>query len=494
MNTITEGLPNFKTFEKEIFGTMCGIACELARQYLELQDVSLMGTRDTGEYRLVGFRKTTIKTLFGEVTYSRRYYRKRDGGYVCLLDEAMGIGGCFGLVSENLAELLVNECADKSYRKASASIGAATGQGISAMGAWNVVQKYGEAIGRQEKRLEELAEAGSTGHLGGVSAKVLFEEHDDVWISRQRKKRRKAGTAAQGAKKIGKKPGKLPMHVSIAYTGWKRSNDGRHNAANKIAYASFGKPATFRVKFGTLLSQRFDMDGVERRITNGDGEAWIRTAAEENDTILQLDPFHRSQAIIRAVKDKSDRELLFEAIDEKDVDKTLSTICELALDTRDETEKEKLSKLYGYFRSNRDILLSWQERGVELPAPPAGISYREMGLQESSNCLITQRMKNRRASWSEDGANNMAKILCLRGTIGLDTFLGSLPELTPYVGTGAEPLSAAKAPLHDGKGYWADGLHAPMPFEGAFRTNGREAIRRMLRLRPLPSAAILQGS
>ena len=488
MKNITEGHPDFKSFEKELFEMMCRIACALIQEYLECRDLGIMALRDRSRYRLIDKnRASTIKTLFGEVSYSRRYYYDNEVcKYVFLLDEAMRIGDSFGLISENLAEQIVHECADKSFRKAAGSISGITGQAISAMGAWNVVQQYGSVIEEQETRLIELNESGSAGHLGNVSSRVLFDEYDDVWIPRQRERRRKPGTVAKGAKKIGKKLGKLPMHVGIAYTGWMQSKDGRYNTANKISYASFGKTSDFTTKFEAILSQRYDMDGIVQRITNGDGESWIRTTAESNDSILQLDPFHRSQAIIKAVRDKGDRRLLFDAIGKKDVDKVLATICELAMDAEDEPTQKKITQLYGYFYSNRDSFLTWQQRGIDIPAPPDGVSYREMGVQESSNCMITQRMKHRRGSWSDNGANNMARILCFRSTIGLDAILGVLPE-PGQVEAFAEPLSATQAPQYDGKGYGAYWLHAPMPFENAFKTHGREAIRNMFRLKPLSS-------
>ena len=484
MKNISEEHLDFKSLEKKIFEIMCTVACDLMRQYLELRDMGVMALRDKKEYRLIDTRETTIKTTMGEVTYSRRYYKKSRGGYAFLLDKAMGIDAGYGLVSENLAEQIVHECADKSFRKAADSINKNTGQRVSAMGVWNVVQVFGETIAAQEDRLVELSDSGCAGHLGNIYSRVLFEEYDDVHIPRQREQRRKPRDAARGVRKIGKKLGKLPMHVGIAYTGWAASTGGRHSTANKIAYASFGKLSVFRGKFEALLNHCYDMDGVERRLTNGDGESWIKTTAEENGSILQLNPFHRSKAILKAVSDKSDRALLFNAIGKKDVGKVLSGICEMALDAEDEPSEKKLTDLYGYFYSNRDSFLTWHERGVELPKPPSGIIYRGMGVQESNNCLITQRMKRRRASWSEDGANNMARILCFRSTVGLDVILGHLPE-PEAVNDSSAPLSAAQSPMHDGKGYGADWLYAPMPFEEAFKTNGREAIRDMLRLKPL---------
>jgi len=485
MKNITEGHPDFKTFERAIFEIMCKIACELMRQYLEWRDLGIMALRDTKEYRYIDKRTTTVKTLMGEVTFQRVYYKKKSGGYVFLLDEAMGIFCDCGLASENLSEQIAVECMDKSFRKAASGINSFTGQRISAMGAWGVVRKFGEAIDRQVQRLRELDDGGSTGHLGNVASRVLFNEYDDVWISRQREVRHKRGGTNGESGKKPKKLGKKPMHVGTAYTGWEQAKDGSYSTMDKIAYASFGAVPDFTADFEALLGQRFDMDGVERRITSGDGEGWIRTVAEENDCVLQLDPYHRSRAIIGAVSDKGDRKLLQEAIGEKDVEKALSLVCEMALDAQGETERKRLTELYGYLHGNKDILLTWQERGVELPAPPAGVTYRGMGVQESSNCsLITQRMKHRRGSWSKVGGSRMAKALCFRNTVGLDSILTPLPEPSPPK-PWVDPLSAAKAPQHDGRGYGADWLYAEMPFDNAFRTNGREAIKNMLRMQPM---------
>jgi len=484
MANISEGLLDFKSFERKLFETMCRVACEEISQYFAWVDLSIKGLRDTNEYRLIDNRETTVKTIFGEVRFSRGYYKQSAGGYTFLLDTVLGIFSDCGLVSANLAEQIVIECAEKSFRKATESICNFTGQTMSAMGSWNVVQQYGEAIEQQENRLKELVEGDSGGHLGNISTPVLFDEYDDVWISRQKEQRRKKGETAEPdvpEKKIGKKP----MHMGIAYTGWTQANDGSFSTANKIAYASFGSSSDFASNFETLLYHRFDMDGIEQRVTNGDGEQWIKTTAEINDSILQLDPYHRSKAIIKAVRSKEDRKLLFDAIDEKNVDKVLNITYGLVLKEKDEPKRKALDKLHGYFSNNRESFLNVQERGIELPKPPEGISYRNMGVQETSNCsILTQRMKHRRGSWSEKGADHMGKILCFRNTIGLDAILGVLPEISTAT-VWVEPLSAAQSPKHDGKGYGADWLYAQMPFEQNFKTQGREAIRNMLRLRPL---------
>jgi len=484
MTTISEGVLDFKTIERNLFDTMCRVACEELAKILGWFDLSIKGVRDKDEYRLKDNRTTTVKTIFGEVKFSRGYYKKRTGGYTFLLDEALGIFGDCGLVSKNMIEHIVIECTEKSFRNAALGVSNNTGQSISGMGAWNVVQQYGQAFEQQELSLQRLYDSGSTGHLSNVSTKVLFEEFDDVWISRQQETRRKKDEVLAGKKKQ-PKIGKKPMHVGVAYTGWEQIGNGRYRTTDKIAYASFESSSAFITAFETLLHNVFDMDGVERRITNGDGESWIRTTSETKDTILQLDTYHRNERVVKSVSEKSDKREIFKAIRAKDVDKAISAISELVFEAEDEKTIKKLIDLYNYFNNNRDILLTWSARGIELPKPPDGITYRNMGVMESNNnCLITQRMKHRKGSWTKSGANNMAKILCLRNTIGFDSILGNLPE-PEESDYWVEPLSASKSPEYDGKGYGADWLYAQMPFEQTFKTHGREAIRNMLRMKPL---------
>jgi len=189
MKSISEGDLEFNIIEKKVFEIVCKAGRELLQEALESVDRELMSMRDSEEYRSVGIRKTVIKTVMGEVSLKRRYYRDRNGEYVFLLDEALGINREFGLISQNLAEQIVRECTEKSFRKASASISELTGQHITAQGAWDVVQRLGEHIEHKEAELNAMSEQGISGQLGNVTAQVLFTEADDIWLSLQRKKR-----------------------------------------------------------------------------------------------------------------------------------------------------------------------------------------------------------------------------------------------------------------------------------------------------------------
>ena len=157
--------------------------------------------------------------------------------------------------------------------------------------------------------------------------------------------------------------------------------------------------------------------------------------------------------------------------------------------SKSDDESGKTSKraeeLYNYLYNNREGLLPYYKRGVELPKPAEGIIYKNMGIQETQNCtLITLRMKHRRMRWSESGADNLAKLLCRKENKNLiETverysesliFDESLKEIK-------EPLSASKSPCRDGKGLpYMEVSRGSLPLTGTPLTAGRKALRKFI--------------
>lgn len=120
MKTIVEEkLVSFKTLEQKIFAYVCELGCEITKIILEYYDDELAASRDTKQYRDKGGRKTSIKTVYGEVEYWRRVYRTTlDNGehaHVYLLVQAMQMDK-IGLISTNLAEKIAMTVTDSPYR------------------------------------------------------------------------------------------------------------------------------------------------------------------------------------------------------------------------------------------------------------------------------------------------------------------------------------------------------------------------------------------
>lgn len=151
---VEEKLVSFKELEQKIFKYVCELDREMTQFMLEAYDEELTVSRDTKQYRDKGKRKTTIKTVYGEVEYRRRIYQTtmEDGrkAHVYLLDKAMHMDK-IGLISTNLAEKLAMTVTESPYRVTADIISSTCGQSISMGGVWNVMQRLGERISEEEK-------------------------------------------------------------------------------------------------------------------------------------------------------------------------------------------------------------------------------------------------------------------------------------------------------------------------------------------------------
>jgi len=471
---LTENGLDFNSLERNFFKAGCELACEAFGALMEGLDERLAGERDRKKYRHKGVRGTTIKTLMGEVNFSRAVYEYvTDEGrkaFVFLLDEYLGIDR-IGAISSNLAEKIVENASVTSFRNTSKNVTEMTGQSISHAGAWKVVQGLGVKLGQEEERLINAKERNLL--APEKEAKVLFEEADGVYINIQGKDRPKSG-------------GKLEMKAAVMYEGWKEVSKGQYELVNKTACIGFEDAAAFRRKKEAILSAEYNLDETDYHILNGDGAAWIKNAADD-DVIYQLDPFHKHQAIIRNVEDKTHRASILSLLGENKIEEALTAIDALANSAQDEKQEKKLRRLYSYFKENKACLTPYQQRGIQLPPPPEGITYRNLGTMEHHICdIIAQRMKHRKASWSVEGSTNLGRLLALKVCKKLHETVEKLSKtVLPTIQTYAiiEELSAAKVPQKAGKGCDGNIRKGHVPFADCAVTGGRKAIKRLFDLK-----------
>ena len=438
----------FKELEQEIFRDVCQAGVVLTQKMLEAKDEELFKQRDASAYKSEGFRKTSIKTLYGPVAYSRRVYRTvfEDGrtGYVYLLDEYLGTGK-MGLISENLAERIADLATEVPCRETAAAVTEMTGTSISAQGAWGIMQKLGERVSDEERH--DVAKMASGESEGKRITPVLFEEMDGVWIRQQ-----------------GRRHEKKPMQevkVAATYEGWdeEKEKQNRSTLLGKHIVAGIEDSRTFHEKREADICKRYDVDEIGQRIVNGDGGSWIGEP-NDPDAIIQLDPFHIHREIRRLITDKEAQDAIEELLKNKDIEGMLSYIRMYAdsVDDPDSADKraKKARELYKYLSNNKDALIPWKERDIKVPEPPDGVLYKGMGVQENQNCtVITLRMKHRRMRWSRRGGNNMAKLLSRKENRELHDTVSRYSEPLVFGKSAKEAataLSAAKAPKKDGKG------------------------------------------
>ena len=447
--SLTEITVKFKEIERIIQRICYEFGREILGSILEEWDRYLMHSRDKEIYEHVGRKRTTIKTVIGEVVYFRVQYEYNDEdgnkSYVFLLDEAMGISGS-GQFSDLLTDMIVQACCASAYREAARSVSEMTGQTISHTAAWKLIQTVGKQVDLREGRASELAakDAGA----GTLETKVLFEEQDGVWLDLQGQSRKDHG------------PGK-EMKLAIAYDGAERKGKNRYILTNKVACANFEGASEFQKRKEGVIAGAYNVDEIAMRFVNGDGAKWIRQSLVADAAYFQLDPYHRNRAITQHVNDPNARKLITKTLYSKDIDLLLHVIEVEAASTEDEKARKNYLKLYTYFQNNRDGLIPYHRRGLEIPEAPVGKVYRRMGAAESNIfTIIGNRMKGRRHCWSIDGGNNLARLLCLKHTGRLRGILDNLsatvlPER--YAEEITVEMSAAKVPLHEGKGY--SGFH-----------------------------------
>lgn len=442
--SITEKSIQFKRIEEKVYREVCEEGCRVLREMLEKMDEEIGKERDKKQYRSKGKRKTTLKTIMGEVEFRRSIYEEiSDGGikkYVYLLDEAIGIKGS-GFFSGLMTEYIVKVSCESSYRNAAETVTKLTGQRISHTAAWNVVQTIGEEVNKQEEK--QAGNAVKHFGKGKIESPVLFEEQDGIWLKLQGNSRKKYGASKE-------------MKLAIAYDGAKR-NGMRYSLTNKVACANFENADKFIRRKEGVIANTYCIDEIELRFLNGDGAEWIRKGIKEENVYFQLDPYHRNKAIISYVHDIEKRKVLFELLYSQRIQDLIDCIEGYMNSSDDIEERKELKKLYVYFRSNKCGLTEITRRDLGIPTAPEDKVYRHLGCMESNIfSIIGNRMKGRRACWSIQGGNNMARMLCLKATDRLSVVLEQLFPLTlpeKYTENVIVSLTAGSIPKRIGKGY-----------------------------------------
>ncbi len=140
---------DFNKLEKEFYEIGCEFARELMMEVLMKIDKEISLNRDKKKYRHKGKRKTTIKTLMGEVEFERAVYKTKGGNgepqHIYLLDKIINLE-TFGKISANLAYKIAENACISSYRNTAKNISELTGQSISHGGAWDIIQSLGGEI------------------------------------------------------------------------------------------------------------------------------------------------------------------------------------------------------------------------------------------------------------------------------------------------------------------------------------------------------------
>ena len=424
---VTNDEVKFNDLEKKIFKFVCVFGCMIIKLILESYDRKLMKARDKKKYRHKGQRKNTIKTIMGEIEYTRAMYELEENGikkYVYLLDEKMRIS-TIGKVSENLVEKIVEIVPEtESYRKSEDVLETVSNVALSFEAIRTVIVKIGDKITNKEKEERKLLEKGQL-VKGLKEITALFEEADGIWINLQGKDRKEQ---LERNKKECEKKGKefnprmkvkTELKLHVMYEGWKKG-DPRHSLVNKEYMAGIMKPKEIKKLRDARVYQKYNEEKIKLRVVNGDGARWTKGITSKNG-IYQKDQFHIMQEIVRDVP-KEYRNIIEELIERKQYDKIQTAIDGLKHELGGEyTAVKKLNKLQSYL--SKDLA-----RYTDIVEIPEGIEYRSMGTQESQ---IFSKLKNRfssgRKAFGKHGANSLAKVCVISEKFKLEELENEIP-------------------------------------------------------------------
>lgn len=489
----------FNELEKKVHEFVCGIGCMLLKAALEKRDEEIARTRDKKKYRHKGYRKDCIKTMMGEVEYSKAIYKVIDDGspkYMYLLNENIKISK-IGKISANLTEKIISSVCTNSYRTSAKTISENTNQAISHEGVRKVILKVGKEIHEKEQEKVVLLKKQKL-EAGTEKSLAIFEEADGLWISLQGKDKVKAieyrKSKAEREGKEYKEPRsiKSELKLYVSYKGWKK--DDRHSLVGKQYTTGFVKAKELSEIRKAKLYEKYDLSEVKAMILNGDGAGWIKRLTLRNQ-VYQKDSFHIRQSINRNIEDPSDRNGLNNLIREKRYSEIYNFI--EALKYKSGGEESQINKLMRLQEYLKDGLPRYTEIIKDMPEAPAGMEYRGMGTCESEVfCVLSRRFSDRRMSFSKFGATMLSKVVALKAENqgkdilkvvetpvkiddSIERWITDIEEKANRTSSEKKVKLKPSLPIKTLK----------KPYEGAALTAGSKVIRRLTGLKPLSELA-----
>lgn len=411
MLNISKNETKFNDLEEKMWKKKMQEGLNELREQLREIDNKLLKNKNNKELKVKDFQKTTVKCKFGDLEfYRRRYKLKRNGEtkIVYLLDIYLELGYS-GQYSQTIVEMVIKEATEKSYRKTAETIRETTNVGITHTAARKILIDFSEKhIEKLEKEKLKLYEKGYI--EGEKEQKIIYEEADGIYISKQNRKKNKE-------KRKGKKL-KSEIKIGIIHEGFEKRYSKDFRVKNKQMIATTKSAKYFKRLVDMAIGTRYKESEVERIIINADGAGWCKDIAESPKERYQLDMFHIQKRITEAVTNREYKELMSGIVKTNKPEYIFNIIynykVELEYDKNYE-ELEKVQELEIYLRNNEKGLLRYQyDLGLtdEEIEKLEETEYRNLGTEESQvYCGCRKRMKKNRTSWSDRGSEAMVKVI-----------------------------------------------------------------------------------
>jgi len=319
------------------------------------------------EYETKDLRKRTLMTDYGNVEYSRKYYRNRQTKeYSYLADEKMGIEKN-ERITKDVQSKIIEFAHDLSYSKTGKEV-----VGNEIISPTTVMHKV-----RQEELKVKTPEEKK-------QIKRLYIEADEDHVSER-------------GNKIG-----MPKLIYVHEGNYTK---GKRNILKNVHYIGcLGKNSEeLWLEVAEYIDKKYDVNSIEKVYIGGDGASWIKEGLnwiEKSEFVL--DRFYLLKYINQAtVEFPQYRSKIWYNINIYDPISVENIFKEIIKKTVDEKRKEKVIDSYKY------IMKQW--KGIEIYETDEKY-LKGCSAEGHISHVYADRMSSRPRTWCDDGIDKMSRL------------------------------------------------------------------------------------
>lgn len=388
------------------------------KQLQEIDCQKAQQMKATG-WKYIKTAQRTVLFIFGEVTFNRRCYRK-NAEYRYPVDEYLGLKPHSRFSSELMYQVAITSCY-MPYRKVCDLFVNLKNIFITK----DTVLQARKLVTKLYQEKDEYLQYMEQKDSKKKKVDILYVEGDGILVK------------SKDGKSLRTELSHFVVHEGVAEEYHHRKKlVNKHEIIRSSNYAA-------REELINYIYNHYNLKDTSILVTNSDmGHGYSPYIFKEIASALSCrhehfwDKYHLNELILSSLKGINQEliNLLFEEIENHNKKKV-----RMVLDTIESTIID--DQVSGKFNYLKNRLL--QNFVYTTPSKIRGIQVDTLGIIESQQCKISNRMKNRGMYWSKEGAETMARMV-IDGGLGLvrELFFGSWREMyNEYIKGG---LSAAE--------------------------------------------------
>ena len=389
---------NLLRFEDGLLDIILQMGRELYQEILESieQTIRDSGFRKQDYYVEHKEDHRTLLTRFGSIEVKRAYYVPKNGGKgVYLLDKYVGID-TNDKVSQAALSAALREAVESSYRKggeeACLTSDVVTKQTVKKL-VHGLKVEMPEEIPEEKKKLKYL-------HIVADEDHVALQFQEKKGDLKKGENGRKTNTAM---------PKLILLYEDIVEDGKEGSRRYRLTGKHYFGgiYEGAGANEDLWMEVQQYIYDHYDTEYLETVYIAGDGAPWIVGGCHVLEkSKFVLDKFHLWKYIQKATNHLLDstedaRELLYEAVGNKDLDEVGRLLRKCAASARTEGKQKDIEACWQYIRNN------WL--GIIVRYDDAGACWGCCAEGQVSH-VLSARESSRPMGWSKRGADNISRL------------------------------------------------------------------------------------